>query len=160
MEATKLERVVMVTCLLLMGCSALLNSSAHAAQPGATQQIMSSITLERLQAIMKEEGYSVNRDPSGPLIWKIDGRRSLLLIADDGESIQFAAAFGDGNATLKKVNEWNQTKRYSKSYLDEDGDPVLELDLDLAGGVTKQRLTDYLRTCHLSYQAWISEVIH
>ena len=38
-------------------------------------------------------------------------------------------------------------------------DRFLELDLDLAGGVTLDRIKDYLRTCRLSYTAWVAEVV-
>jgi hypothetical protein len=60
---------------------------------------------------------------------------------------------------LKDVNEWNRTKRYSRSYLDEEGDPFLELDLDLAGGVLKERIVDFLSTCRQSFLIWYDEVL-
>jgi len=122
------------------------------------ETVFLTVTQEQMAAIMRDEGYAVDTD-SGKIVWKIDGMKALMLLGNDGESVQFYAAFADGNATLKKVNEWNKTKRYSRSYLDNDDDPCLELDLDLAGGVTLERIKDYLKTCRLSYQSWVTEVV-
>jgi hypothetical protein len=108
---------------------------------------------------MEGEGYATSKDDDGDIVWKIDGMKSFMLISNDGESMQFHAAFGDGNATLKKVNDWNKKRRFSRSYLDDSGDPHLELDLDLAGGVTKSRIVDFLKTCTTSFRAWSSEVV-
>lgn len=54
-----------------------------------------------------------------------------------GTTIVFRTSFRSHNVSLEKVNEWNKSKRYSRCYLDKDGEPVLQLDLDLAGGITK-----------------------
>lgn len=48
---------------------------------------------------------------------------------------------------------------YSSSYIDKDGDPVLELDLNLEGGVTEKRIVDFLLTSRVSYLAWRKEVL-
>jgi hypothetical protein len=112
-----------------------------------------------METLLKGAGYSYSVDPDGDLVWMIEGYKNLLTISKDKKSIQFSAAFSDGNATLKKVNEWNKTRKYSKTYLDDDGDPVLELDLDLEGGVTTERIVDFLKTCRLSFTAWMKEVI-
>lgn len=149
----------LVSCLLLVGAAADPSGTALAAEPVVTRPVFSTISQDHLQSILKEEGYAVSLERERVLVWKIDGARSLLLLSDDGGSIQFYASFGDSSATLKKVNEWNRTKRYSRSYLDDDGDPVLELDLDLAGGVTVERVIDYLDTCRQSFGVWIAEVV-
>lgn len=123
-------------------------------------EIVTTTTAEQLAAFMKGEGYSVEVDPDGDLAWKLDGYKSVIFVADDNASLLFYAAFNDGNATLEKVNNWNKTRKYSRSYIDNDGDPCLELDLDLVGGVTPDRIRDYLRTCRDSFSAWRNEVIN
>lgn len=105
------------------------------------------------------EGYAATIDDDGDVEWKIEGSRCYLLVLNNGKSILFKTSFRDTDATLQKVNRWNQTKRYSRAYLDEDGDPVLELDLDLVGGATKARIIDYFRTCFASFKAWHEEVV-
>ncbi len=140
---------------------ATLLSSSYQARlaAAAADDVVETISAEQLMTLMQREGYAVELHEAGFVLWKIDGYRSHLFIADDAEAIQFHISFGDGNATLKKVNEWNATKRFSRTYLDEDGDPHLELDLDLEGGVTEKRIADYLRTCKVSLSAWCSEVV-
>jgi len=129
------------------------------ANAGKDQKIITSINVEQMKTILKDEGYAVSIDDDGDLEWKIEGFRTYLLISDDGEYIQFQTSFEDTEATMETVNAWNQSKRYSRSYLDDDGDPILELDLDLEGGVTHARIVDYLKTCRLSFQSWLNEVI-
>jgi hypothetical protein len=39
-------------------------------------------------------------------------------------------------------------------------DPHLELDLDICGGVTEDRIRDFLKTCKVSFTAWQDEVVN
>ena len=126
----------------------------------AEQEIITVLDKDRLLAILREEGFTADVNENGILIWKLGGYRTQLFISEKtGSNIQFHSSFGDGSATLKKVNDWNATKRYSKTYLDDEGDPHLELDLDLEGGVTRARLVDFLRTCRQSFDVWLREVV-
>jgi len=61
-------------------------------------------------------------------------------------SIQFAAGFDLTNgSTLEVMNAWNAAKRYSKSYLDAEQDPLIEMDVNLAfGGVSEQNFRSTL----------------
>ena len=130
-----------------------------AANAGQDQRIISTINIEQLKAILKEEGYAISIDEDGDLLWKIEGYRTYLVISDEGEYVQFQSSFSDTDASLEKVNEWNKTKRYSRTYLDDDSDPTLELDLDLEGGITRGRINSFLKTCTVSFRGWLSEVI-
>lgn len=129
-----------------------------AAQAG-DKDVIESVTRNDVQKLLESEGFSVSVDEDGDLLWKLEGYNTWMFVAKDGESLQFYAPFGDGNATLKKVNTWNQTRRYSRSYLDDEGDPRLELDLDMAGGVTVARIKDFFLTCRVSFTAWTAEVV-
>ena len=40
----------------------------------------------------------------------------------------------------EKINEWNRTKRWSKAYIDKDGDPNISFDLNLKNGLSKANL--------------------
>ena len=135
----------------LLGCAT--TSSTRAESP-----VYLNITPAELTQLMLEEGYSAREDNG--VDWKSDGVNTHLLFIDGTQSIQFYVAYeNSGDSTLEKVNEWNKTKRYSRSYSDNDNDPVLELDLDLAGGVTRDRILDFLKTCRASTSAWIREVL-
>ncbi len=123
------------------------------------QQVYKSVTSAQVKSIMVSEGFAVETSDSGKLIWKIDGYKTAMLLGDDGLSLQFYAAFSGGGSSLAKVNKWNKEKRYSRSYIDDDGDPALELDLDVTGGVTRERIVDFLKTARMSFTAWHEEVV-
>lgn len=152
--------LVPVLVLTLLTCAPGIHARESGAGPQeAIERPLTAVTKDEMRAIMEAEGYSVSPDEDGDIVWKVEGFRTLVLVTDDGASVMFRSSFGDGNATMDKVNDWNRTKRYSRSYLDEENDPVLELDLDLAGGVTRARIVDFLKTCRSSYVAWIGEVV-
>ncbi|WJS84916.1 YbjN domain-containing protein [Paracoccus sp. TOH] len=63
-------------------------------------------------------------------------------------SIQFSAGFDlDAPMTTEQVNQWNRDKRFGKVYLDETGDPFVEMDIGLAGeGIGRKNFEDALDT--------------
>ena len=109
---------------------------------------------------MKDEGYSASLDSDEDIRWKIQGRNCLILFYSDNTAIQFYYGVTGTSVTWEQINAWNAGKRYSRAYLDKDNDPCLELDLDLAGGVSKARIADFLHTCKVSFDTWKKEVIH
>jgi len=143
--------------------TAVVLATTHAAvevRAAAIEDIIDTVSIDDLAELMEGEGYAVEVNNENFVQWKVDGYRCQVFVADDSQAVQFHVSFSDGNATLKKVNLWNATKRFSRTYLDEDGDPHLELDLDLAGGVTRERIVDYLRTCKVSLSTWCDEVVN
>ena len=121
--------------------------------------VVSTLNVDQIYKLMHDEGYAVEKSEDGFVKWKVEGLKTVMFVAKDSKSIQFYASFSDGNATLKKVNEWNKNKKYSRSYLNDDGEPCLELDLDLEGGVTEARILDFLATCRISLGGWYTDVV-
>jgi len=132
---------------------------AEADESAGQRTVLKRITLREITATMKQEGYAITMRDDSYVEWRIDGRKSQIFVADDGRSVQFHTAFLDTKATLNTVNDWNQSKKYSRSYLDDDGDPHLQLDLDLSGGITEARIIDFLATCRQSFERWLKEVV-
>ena len=107
------------------------------------EQMVEAVSGEEMAAIMRDGGFSpeLTTDSQGdPLIrFKVEGFRSRVLFygVERGKSasLQFAAGF-EHPLPVEAVNEWNRTKRFGKVYLDPDGDPFIEFDLDLYGGVS------------------------
>jgi len=149
---------VRLSALAASLCFGVLDCSA-ADRGAALEEAVDSMSLAQLAEFMAGEGNAVEVNEAGFLQWKLEGFRCKIFVSDDNESLQFHSSFADGTATLKRVNEWNRTKRYSRSYLDDDGDPHLELDLDMCGGVTMDRIRDFLKTCRVSFEAWKLEVV-
>ncbi len=126
---------------------------------GTSVEVIESISALDLQAILQEEGYHCTIDKDGDLSWKVEGVNCVLSRSGDGAVLQFHVGFKAPRTTLAKVNEWNKSKRFSRSYLDAENDPTLELDLDLAGGVARKRIVDFLQTCVVSLRGWREEVL-
>lgn len=55
------------------------------------------------------------------------------------EDLNFYAGFLS-KPDLGTINTWNRDKRFSRAYLDAEGDAVIEMDLDLVQGVTPEYL--------------------
>jgi hypothetical protein len=48
-------------------------------------------------------------------------------------------------AALQIIDRWNRVRRIGKGYLDREGDPVVEFELDVEGGVAEENITAFLR---------------
>ena len=77
------------------------------------------------------------------------------------EDLNFYAGFRDNQPTLDVINNWNRDKRFSRAYVDEVGDAVVEMDLDLVQGVTPAYLASQMNlwslvvsqfTAHIGYK--------
>lgn len=50
-------------------------------------------------------------------------------------TVQFHSGYDLANpVSLERINEWNRGQRFGRAYLDKEGDPVLEMDVDLDDG--------------------------
>jgi hypothetical protein len=53
----------------------------------------------------------------------------------DCATVQFHSGYDLRNpVSLEHLNEWNRSQRFGRAFLDTDGDPILEMDLDLDDG--------------------------
>ena len=58
-------------------------------------------------------------------------------------SVQFRAWWdSDGAYTVDHMNQWNRDRRFSAAYLDSQGNPTIEFDVNLAGSVTAVNFDD------------------
>jgi hypothetical protein len=71
----------------------------------------------------------------------------------------FNHAWTGQNVNASDLNVWNRGYRFSHAYIDGDGDPVLEIDLDLAGGICEERIKDFVRTCNASFNRFQTEIL-
>ncbi len=145
------RRCILFASALCAGCFA-------SAAPINREQVFDRISITELKRLMQEEGYAVEDGKEDYVVWKIDGYKSEVWLSRDPWALQFHTGFGSETA-LERVNEWNRSKRFSRSYLTAEKHPHLELDQDLTGGVTRQRIVDFLRTCRISFVNWLDEVV-
>jgi hypothetical protein len=59
-------------------------------------------------------------------------------------SIQFYSGFKKPGIAEARISEWNRTKRFGKAYLDKDGDPRLEMDMDVQHGANTEAIANDL----------------
>ncbi len=124
------------------------------------KKIYQSISANELKSILESEGYATARiDRDGDVEVRIQGTVAYFILSDDADSVQFYCGWEEPDVGLDKVNEWNRTKRYSRAYLDKESHPILELDLDLVGGVTLDRIKDFISTAKISLIAFEREVL-
>ncbi|CAI8161242.1 YbjN domain-containing protein [Pseudidiomarina mangrovi] len=121
--------------------------------------VITTTSTEQMEQLLKSQGYAYTIDEDGDLVWMHDGYKSIVLISREKNNLMFKAVFTDGGGNLETVNQWNQNVRYSRSYMSDDGDTVLELDLDLDGGVTEQHVIEWLKVCRDSFRMWIADVV-
>ena len=156
-----LRKTIVAVVLVALGLAGL--ALARGAAAARQETVFDRVTAEDVQAVLKdlslESKKSLTR--SGDSLLQIDfGQFSAWLIfygcdsGPDCTDLTFYTYFDTKGATpLARVNRWNLESRFSRAYLDEDGFPTIETDLDLAGGVTR----DALRTWIDGYRESVSD---
>lgn len=138
---------------------AVITAVALLAAPGfaprmAAQEVLSEVSTEQLQKLLEGMGYEVEQAKEDVLQFAIEGHTALII--NKKTNLQFYSYFEKKKKMdLKKVNEWNATKRFSRVYLDQDGDAVIEWDVDLEGGTTAAGLKESIRTYRLGVMAFV-----
>ena len=75
-------------------------------------------------------------------------------------SIQFASGFQAERIAPARIAEWNATKRFGRASQDEDGDPWLEMDVELAHGGSTELLAANLERWESvlgAYGRWVGK---
>lgn len=96
--------------------------------------------------------YTMTLDEFGDPFWTVTWSEFVITIVaydeqDPGEyaSLLFYAGWeAQTEPSLSVVNQWNLQSRFGRAYVDESGDPAIELDLLLVGGVTAQTISEYI----------------
>ena len=134
-------------------------AAALLAAPGftpcvAAQEVLTEVSTEQLQKMLESMGYDVHQPKEDVLQFAIEGHTAVLF--NKKTNVQFYSFFKkQKRMDLKKVNEWNATKRFSRAYLDQDGDAVIEWDVDLEGGTTAGALKESIRTYRLGVMTFV-----
>jgi hypothetical protein len=81
-----------------------------------------------------------------------------VIVFSQAESLQLHASF-TGNYSMNRANEWNETKKYTRSYVKQDGSIVLEADYSLEGGVTMKSIAKFFGLYKGSLDIFVKEVL-
>ncbi|MEG3180579.1 YbjN domain-containing protein [Sphingomonas sp. LT1P40] len=136
-----------LTTLAVMTCMAV-------AAPADAQTLMVR-DPQLIAELLRAEGYQANVEPvkaeESPFIRSgAGGAKFDLLFNDctkgkDCQSVQFYAGFTGTKMTAEKINAWNSKKRFVRAYLDKEGDPILEMDVNIEPeGIPRPLFVDYL----------------
>ncbi len=114
----------------------------------SAQSIVDATNVDEIVAIARSYGPVdlITRDNGDPRISGTIGGlpyQLFLMNCADGkacEDINFYSGFADTKPTLDAINEWNRSKRFGKAYLDSELDAVIEYDVNLEHGVTRDNL--------------------
>ncbi|WP_255469575.1 YbjN domain-containing protein [Paracoccus sp. FO-3] len=119
--------------------------------PAAQAQVMGDPEVIRL--LMTDFGLPAKLTTDGagdPLIEsRIDGTSFQVYFYQCEKTcgaIQFSAGFDlDDSMPESMANRWNREKRFGKVWLDETGDPFIEMDIGVAGdGIGRKNFDDAL----------------
>ena len=116
-----------------------------AARPAAAQEIMTSVSPKHMETILDDMGLEFEKKNDTSWRVELDGKKVLLIMANDNTDAQLYIGFGDVNVKPSQMNTWNSEHRFGRAYADDDGNPVLESDLDFAGGVTDQTIEAWIK---------------
>jgi hypothetical protein len=122
------------------------------AMPAQAQMVRAQDPAGVLRAL-EAAGLEGEMDKDGegdPMIAsKIDGTNFRVIFYNctnhqECATIQFHTAYSlTTPVTLDKINAWNRRQRFGRAYLDDENDPVLQMDVDLDdGGMSTELFTD------------------
>jgi hypothetical protein len=109
-------------------------------------EVITSISVGDLRSLLSEMGYQPRSLEGQDNAWAVQmaDRPVLIRIGGEGKNLLLWSYVQGGS--INKVNEWNKEKRFSRAYLDGDGDANVEWDIDLEGGVTIDAVREGIRT--------------
>ena len=102
----------------------------------AQDEVMTSVSNSHMESILRDMDVEFTTRSETSWRLKIEGATVVMFMGKNNEDAQLYIAFSDVQVTAKQMNDWNSEHRFGRAYADEDGNPVLESDLDFAGGVT------------------------
>lgn len=154
---TKRPTTLAALAALAMITGFALPADAQKRQPRQEQhggETLDRITPSQMANLLRNRGHRaevVTENNRTRLRTQIGNRRVTVFFYacnDVGcQSIQYRALFERNERfTLAFVNAWNYEKRFAKTYLDSDGDLVLEWDVDFDGGVSVPFISESVQT--------------
>ena len=139
------------------GFAALLLVAAPA--PAADDDVVTKMTAGKIERIMNSFNDVKNFKELDDGLYSFETAGLKVVVSNKGETMQLFAGF-NGKATLSRINEWNRTKRFCRAYNSEKGEPCLESDLELTGGVTEKNVKEWMKTyvvCLKAFKKHIEE---
>lgn len=117
---------------------------------GAPNELIDATDPAGITQVLQSRGYRamLETDPVGDPMIRSSAAGATFVIYfyectdnKDCGAIQFYAGFIRENPPSKDViHTWNAENRYGKAYIDRENDPVIEMDVQMDGGISKANL--------------------
>ena len=140
-----------LSLLLLVLVAVGVVAAASSAAPAKPSPVFTRFTDEDVTRFLQEEGFEFTPRGNGGFQVIIGGRKCGLV---NRETNLLISAYWKGAMPLEKINEWNKKYRFSHAYVDEEGDTAVESDLNLEGGITKERFASFVKTFQMTVNAF------
>lgn len=114
------------------------------AGPVSAQKLRERITAGQLMDLLRDKGMEVTVNEAGNVVVKANNSKIVFFISN--QTMQAYFGLSGTSATVTTINEWNKTKRFGRAYIDTEGDPCVELDYDLEGGVSDTSINVWFDT--------------
>ncbi len=119
----------------------------------AAETIIKKMTPEQLAIIVKDMGApKIQVENETTIFFSLNNIAIMAEIQGEGTDVRLISIIemeGSQDTKLLRVNNWNKEKRFSKAYVDDDGDIVFEHDVDFEKGITQEQLKQSIRTFSL-----------
>jgi hypothetical protein len=134
------------------------NMSSSSSSSGGSGQVRDRIDAQQLNGLLRDKGLNGTINERGNIVVESNGSKIVFFIS--GQTLQAYYGLSGSKANVNTVNEWNKSKRFGRAYIDGDGDPCVELDFDLEGGVTDENIKvwfDTVTAIQRSFRAHVSK---
>lgn len=123
----------------------------------ARAELVNAQNPATIKTILESQGWPatlIQKDGDDPHIESSRNDMKFLVIfmncTDNRrcKTIQYYMGFNDAkDLALTRLNQWNKDKRFARAYKDDEGDPVLEMDVDLDfAGIPRENVGESLNT--------------
>jgi len=123
----------------------------------AQAELVSAKNPAAIKAIVESQGWPaklISKADEDPYIESNrNGLKFLVLFMNcedhkNCKTLQYYMGFNDAkDVSLDRLNEWNKEKRFARAYRDDEGDPVLEMDVDLDfAGLPRENIGETFNT--------------
>ena len=117
-----------------------------------TEKVVRKATPQFVEQLLGKLDLDYKEASKNSYLIQLAEMRMLILIQTG--DLQLYIGFKGVRASVNRINEWNRTHRFSRAYIDKDNDPVLESDLDFAGGVTLDTIKNFITLFESSAKAY------
>lgn len=114
--------------------------------------LLTEVTDRQMVDVLEDLGLSPEFHEEGVVKFQIEGMKAIFFRKD--QTLQCYAGF-QSQRSLAAINEWNKNHRFSRAYMDNEGDLALEADINMAGGVTYENLKEFIRVFQISLNGFV-----